>query len=293
MLISGREAVRLAHELNVFIFKQVDGRTVRKIWHYTDGDSVRYSDEGGELRFNTRSSIEYAGDWRREKGITGKGNNRTFSINSPFLLFMNTFMLKESSVYGLIRSVSCSKIKRRSMEVFGMKKRALTVVTILSLVLSLSLMPTVGEARAVLYKVQPGIRCGKLPLGTGFPCRYFICQPAFDGSESDLSLSALSFRKMRNRVTTNRKLQPGNTQSGSPSGQPSASPAPSAPTQQTSISAWEQQVVDLVNAERAKAGLRPLEFDAKLTQAARAKWTDREIAITSHINHRLTVLHLK
>lgn len=59
---AGREAVRLAHELNVFIFKQVDGRTVRKIWHYTDGDSVRYSDEGGELRFNTRSSIEYAGD---------------------------------------------------------------------------------------------------------------------------------------------------------------------------------------------------------------------------------------
>lgn len=162
------------------------------------------------------------------------------------------------------------------MEVFGMKKRALTVVTILSLVLSLSLMPTVGEARAVLYKVQPGDTMWEIATRNGI-------------SLSDI-LSANPHLTDPNRIYPYQLIivpknakpgsykpgssQPGNTQSGSPSGQPSASPAPSAPTQQTSISEWEQQVVDLVNAERAKAGLRPLEVDAKLTQAARAKSAD-------------------
>ncbi|NLC77053.1 MAG: sporulation protein [Clostridia bacterium] len=48
-------------------------------------------------------------------------------------------------------------------------------------------------------------------------------------------------------------------------------PAPSAPA---SNSQFEQQVVDLVNQERAKAGLKPLIHDPQLSQVARLKSQD-------------------
>ena len=45
-------------------------------------------------------------------------------------------------------------------------------------------------------------------------------------------------------------------------------------TQPDAASALEKQMVDLVNAERAKAGLAPLTINAKLTEVARAKSQD-------------------
>lgn len=48
-------------------------------------------------------------------------------------------------------------------------------------------------------------------------------------------------------------------------------PTPSTPA---SNSGFEQQVVELVNQERAKAGLKPLTYDAQLSQVARLKSQD-------------------
>lgn len=56
--------------------------------------------------------------------------------------------------------------------------------------------------------------------------------------------------------------------------QPSAEPAEQAPQQTAGLSAVEQKVLDLTNAERAKAGLKPLAADTKLMDAARAKSAD-------------------
>ncbi|MET3574894.1 CAP domain-containing protein [Bhargavaea ullalensis] len=67
-----------------------------------------------------------------------------------------------------------------------------------------------------------------------------------------------------------------------PSAQPPAKPqqpeqtAPEKPAagQNAGLSAFEQQVLDLTNAERTKAGLKPLAADAKLMDAAREKSAD-------------------
>jgi uncharacterized YkwD family protein len=54
-----------------------------------------------------------------------------------------------------------------------------------------------------------------------------------------------------------------------PSGQPAPAPAPAA-----GLTAQEQQMLNLVNAERAKMGLPALKADPKLTQLARMKSQD-------------------
>ncbi|HHW06429.1 MAG TPA: hypothetical protein GXX34_02665 [Clostridia bacterium] len=50
-------------------------------------------------------------------------------------------------------------------------------------------------------------------------------------------------------------------------------PAPS-PSTPSNASSFEMQVVELVNQERAKAGLKPLTYDAQLSQVARLKSQD-------------------
>lgn len=61
-----------------------------------------------------------------------------------------------------------------------------------------------------------------------------------------------------------------------PNNPPAQQPAPSQPAPSTPAtnSQFEQQVVQLVNQERAKAGLKPLIHDAQLSQVARAKSQD-------------------
>lgn len=56
-------------------------------------------------------------------------------------------------------------------------------------------------------------------------------------------------------------------------GQQPSSPAP-AKEQSASVLEWEQQVVSLVNQERAKAGLSPLQLDKDLSNVARYKSAD-------------------
>jgi len=51
-------------------------------------------------------------------------------------------------------------------------------------------------------------------------------------------------------------------------------PPYSAPPPDNGLSVFEQQIVDLVNAERDKAGLRPLVADLELTKVARVKSQD-------------------
>lgn len=67
------------------------------------------------------------------------------------------------------------------------------------------------------------------------------------------------------------------TSAPTPTANPST-PAPTAPPATSSpdnaASALEKQMVDLINAERAKAGASPLVIDAKVTQVARAKSQD-------------------
>lgn len=60
-------------------------------------------------------------------------------------------------------------------------------------------------------------------------------------------------------------------------------PEPSVPAD--GLSAFEQEVIDLVNAERAKAGLQPLAADLELTRVARLKSQDmRDSSYFDHIS---------
>lgn len=59
--------------------------------------------------------------------------------------------------------------------------------------------------------------------------------------------------------------------------QPSTPPTaekPEQPAENANVSAVEQAVLDLTNAERAKAGLKPLQFDAALQKSAKQKSAD-------------------
>ena len=55
---------------------------------------------------------------------------------------------------------------------------------------------------------------------------------------------------------------------------PKASTAPATPTTNAGISAFNQQVLDLTNAQRAKAGLSPLKYNATLSNVATLKSQD-------------------
>lgn len=55
---------------------------------------------------------------------------------------------------------------------------------------------------------------------------------------------------------------------------PASAPTPAPAANNSSISAFEQQVVDLTNAERAKAGLAPLKLNVELSRVARIKSED-------------------
>ncbi|MFS0576369.1 CAP domain-containing protein [Sporosarcina sp. 179-K 3D1 HS] len=56
-----------------------------------------------------------------------------------------------------------------------------------------------------------------------------------------------------------------------------------APAQNASVSAVEQAVLDLTNAERQKAGLKPLQIDSKLMNSARQKSND--MASNNYFSH--------
>ncbi|MFC0270667.1 CAP domain-containing protein [Metabacillus herbersteinensis] len=63
-----------------------------------------------------------------------------------------------------------------------------------------------------------------------------------------------------------------------PAQQPSTPPAekPSTDQVQSSVSAFEQKVVELTNVERQKQGLKPLQLDTELSKVAREKSSDMQ-----------------
>ncbi|AUS86785.1 hypothetical protein LBYS11_10760 [Lysinibacillus sp. YS11] len=77
-------------------------------------------------------------------------------------------------------------------------------------------------------------------------------------------------------TTNNTTTKPNNNQS-SQNEKPATPPTTSTPSTTTSdVDAFEQEVVKLTNAERTKAGLSPLQTDAKLMAAAREKSQDMQ-----------------
>ncbi|MCP8971284.1 CAP domain-containing protein [Ectobacillus ponti] len=62
-----------------------------------------------------------------------------------------------------------------------------------------------------------------------------------------------------------------------------ASSTATAVSTSSQLNAYEQKVVSLTNAERAKAGLRPLQVDTKLSQVARAK--SQDMASHNYFSH--------
>ncbi|MDX9871189.1 MAG: CAP domain-containing protein [Clostridia bacterium] len=77
------------------------------------------------------------------------------------------------------------------------------------------------------------------------------------------------------------------TPTPTPTPKPSPTPAPSKPAPSTpstvSLSAAEQQMVNLVNQERAKAGLAPLVVDSALVQSAREK--SKDMVANNYFSH--------
>lgn len=64
-------------------------------------------------------------------------------------------------------------------------------------------------------------------------------------------------------------------------------PSPEEPVEESapkaSVSAIEQEVLNLTNAERQKAGLAPLQFDEKLQESARAK--SKDMSVNKYFSH--------
>lgn len=88
-------------------------------------------------------------------------------------------------------------------------------------------------------------------------------------------LSRYSYSPVRVSVPTAPAAQPAPA-TPSPASAPVATPTQTAPQTSTTagLTAAEQQMLNLVNAERAKTGLRPLQADLTLTKLARMKSQD-------------------
>jgi uncharacterized YkwD family protein len=157
--------------------------------------------------------------------------------------------------------------------VFGLKKRVLVTLTSLCLALSLVLMPSTSEAKSDSYKVQPGDTLWKIAAQYGLSLKEILSANPFLSDANRIYPYQLIIIPKKINIDV-----PSGTQTPAapkaPTSQTPQTPEPQAPAQETNLSQWEQEVVNLVNQERAKAGLKPLTVDAKLTEAARAKSAD-------------------
>jgi hypothetical protein len=59
---SVEEVLRLKNELNLFVFKEENGRPVEKVWFYTGDGDVQYDDNNNCLRIRAQSHIAYPAD---------------------------------------------------------------------------------------------------------------------------------------------------------------------------------------------------------------------------------------
>lgn len=85
--------------------------------------------------------------------------------------------------------------------------------------------------------------------------------------------------------------QPAPTPAPAPQPSPAPQPTPPAPTPQppsSGVNADEQYILNAVNAERAKYGLRPLQLDMRLVATARAK--SQDMITNNYFAHQSPVL---
>jgi len=188
-----------------------------------------------------------------------------------------------------------------------MKKRKTTLIAlaivILSLVSALSTVTSAGAASLPLGAVKGlqntsaaclkgvtgalynALRCGKANVSGNLviitPQTSQSCPSASTAPKPSASTapkpSASAAPKPSVSATPKPSVSaaPKPSVSATPKPSVSAAPTPSPSTAPTSgLSELEQKMVDLVNGERAKAGLSPLKVNIKLTQMARAKSQD-------------------
>lgn len=56
------EILRFRQELNVFVFREDEGRSTVKTWYYVGDGPVEYDEAGGRLTIRAASKIEYIPD---------------------------------------------------------------------------------------------------------------------------------------------------------------------------------------------------------------------------------------
>jgi uncharacterized protein YkwD len=136
----------------------------------------------------------------------------------------------------------------------------------------------------VTINVRNAVRAGRPATGTvaigGIPRKFNVQQVrqiVVNGGEGDDVIGVNSRGKVGVPIridggagtdTINGAREATAAQVPTPTPTPTPVPAP-APDPSSALSAFEQQIVDLTNAERLKAGLSPLTVSAKLLSAAR------------------------
>jgi uncharacterized YkwD family protein len=108
--------------------------------------------------------------------------------------------------------------------------------------------------------------------------------------QKDKKVTEVDQAKPVEKPSTDKPVKnPAPTPTPAPEAKPAPTPAPEKPakpvqtTPDASISAIEQAVLDLTNAERQKAGLQPLQADRNLMNSARQKSTD--MASNKYFSH--------
>lgn len=82
----------------------------------------------------------------------------------------------------------------------------------------------------------------------------------------------LTYNAIKERYAS--KQAPAPAPAPAPTPEPTPAPAPTNPEKVAGLTAQEQQMINLVNQERVKAGVAPLKVDMRLVQSARAKSKD-------------------
>lgn len=187
----------------------------------------------------------------RESGneaTLGKGGEG----RSPLFFF-------NGDIAGLSRGVRKDIIDDKSNMGGEIMKKFLKGLTLLTLVAILTVLPGIAFAYGwvnVKVTYNGTTRTYRIPLESMSNCRYSIA----------LDLSKLLKQNPQTGQTgQNEQNKPGENSKPSEN-------TPQAPAQ--GLTADEKQMLDLVNSERAKAGLKPLEVDMRLVDLARKKSAD-------------------
>ncbi|WP_155591076.1 CAP domain-containing protein [Lysinibacillus cavernae] len=108
-------------------------------------------------------------------------------------------------------------------------------------------------------------------------CKVYYYKWSNNNHQWNIKFPQASTPSKETPTTNNNTQTKPNTNQPSQNQKPATKPSTSTPSTTTSdVNAFEQEVVKLTNAERTKAGLSPLQTDAKLMAAAREKSQDMQ-----------------